>query len=154
MLAVAFAAALGGCGEDNTTANNDAGAIHNDSGTIPAPTTFAEQVSLGRSTYIANCSSCHGVSGEGGAGPRLVGLDMGALPLEPREGAVRTTQFVTVADVAAFAVAAMPPVDPGSLSAEEYWAVLAFALSANGITLEQKLTPELAATLTIPREEP
>jgi len=45
----------------------------------------------------------------------------------------------------------MPPRAPGSLSAEEYWAVLAFDLSANGITLDQKLTPELAATLTIPR---
>jgi hypothetical protein len=45
----------------------------------------------------------------------------------------------------------MPPKAPGSLSAEEYWAILAFDLSANGIQLEQKLSPELAATLTIPR---
>ena len=45
----------------------------------------------------------------------------------------------------------MPADAPGSLTAGEYWAVLAFALSANGITLEEPLTPELAAELTIPR---
>jgi hypothetical protein len=56
-----------------------------------------------------------------------------------------------VADVATFVVAAMPPKAPGSLSGEAYWAILAFDLSANGIVLDQKLTPELASTLTIPR---
>jgi hypothetical protein len=45
----------------------------------------------------------------------------------------------------------MPPDAPGSLSTEEYLAILAFDLDANGIMLDQKLTLELAGTLTIPR---
>jgi cytochrome c len=155
MLLVAIAAALGGCGTSSSPTNNDAGPTNGDSGMTQGdaavPSTFAEQVALGMTIYGANCASCHGAGGEGGTGPRLVGLDMGALPLEPREGAARTTDFVTVADVATFAVSAMPPAAPGSLSAEEYWAVLAFDLSANGIDLDEKLTPELAETLTIPR---
>ncbi|AKF09247.1 c-type cytochrome [Sandaracinus amylolyticus] len=139
---------LAACEGSSSTPATDA-AIAPDA---PPPATFAEQVELGAATYTAQCASCHGASGEGTAtGPRVVGLAEGALPLEPREGAVRTTQFVTVADVAEFAVMAMPPTAPGSLSGEEYWAILAFALHANGIDLERKLDAELAATLTIPR---
>lgn len=141
------AVAMAACG--GSTATSDGG------GTIPdaaSPATFEDQVALGASVYGAECASCHGDGGEGTeSGPRLVGLAEGALPLEPRPGAVRTSRFVTVADVAAFAVANMPADAPGSLTAEQYWAILAFDLSANGITLEEPLTPELAATLTIPR---
>jgi hypothetical protein len=81
----------------------------------------------------------------------VVGLSSGALPRSPRAGSKRTSEFVTVADVASFVVAAMPPDAPGTLAAEDYWAILAFDLSANGITLDQKLTEDVAATLTIPR---
>jgi hypothetical protein len=58
---------------------------------------------------------------------------------------------VTVADVATFAVATMPPSAPGSLAEADYWAILAFDLHANGIDLEQPLDGSVAATLTIPR---
>lgn len=54
--------------------------------------------------------------------------------------------------MAGFAVKNMPPDAPGSLSADEYWEILAFDLQANGIDLgDALLTPELAATLVIPR---
>jgi hypothetical protein len=58
---------------------------------------------------------------------------------------------VTVADVAEFVVHNMPPKKGGSLSADQYWAILAFDLHANGIDLPSKLTPEVASSLTIPR---
>ncbi len=118
------------------------------------PATFDEQVALGADAYAASCATCHGDSGQGTSeAPRLVGLAEGALPLDPPpDRQVRKTQFVTVADVATFAVTYMPPDDPGSLDPETYWAILAFDLKANGITLDEKLTPELAETLTIPRE--
>lgn len=117
-----------------------------------APATFDEQVSLGAEAYTRNCAGCHGDAGQGNdKAPSVVGLKSGALPLEPRPGSQRSTQFVTVADVVNFVVATMPPKAPGSLPPEQYWAILAFDLQANGITLDQKLTPELAATLTIPR---
>jgi mono/diheme cytochrome c family protein len=118
-----------------------------------APATFAEQVALGQTLYAANCAECHGASGEGGKAPRLVGLADGALPLDPPAGAkFRTGQFETVADVATFVAQNMPPNKGGSLTEEEYFAILAFDLKANGIDLEQKLDAALAATLTIPRE--
>src|SRR5512146_2545483 len=66
-----------------------------------APSTFAEQVTLGAQLYGQKCAECHGASGEGSPGPRLVGLDKGALPLDPPPSAkARTSQFKTVADVA------------------------------------------------------
>jgi mono/diheme cytochrome c family protein len=119
----------------------------------PAPQTFAEQVALGQELFGANCAKCHGDSGQGGEhAPPLVGLKTGALPLDPPATAKqRTTQFRTVADVAQFTVANMPPKKAGSLTEEQYWAILAFDLKANGIELDQKLDPTLAATLELPR---
>jgi mono/diheme cytochrome c family protein len=117
-----------------------------------APTTFADQVAAGQTAYGANCAACHGDAGQGGKGPRLVGLAQGALPLDPpADRKFRKTRFVTVGDVADFAVANMPPGKGGSLPADQYWAILAFDLHANGIDLPQPLTAEAAKTLTIPR---
>jgi hypothetical protein len=82
-----------------------------------------------------------------------VGLDKGALPLKPPAGSKRTTEFKTVADIADYVVKTMPPNAPGSLSAEDYYAVLAFDLKANGIDLgDKKLDGELAKTLDVPRK--
>ena len=119
----------------------------------PAPATFAEQVTLGQELYGKQCAGCHGGSGEGTAeAPAVVGLDKGALPLDPPASAkYRKSQFKTVADIASFVVSSMPPKAPGSLSEEEYYAILAFDLKANGIDLEQKLDGALASTLDVPR---
>jgi cytochrome c len=117
-----------------------------------APQTFADQVAAGQILYGKNCAECHGAAGQGDTAPRLVGLKEGALPLDPpADRKFRKTPFVTVADVADFAVHNMPPKKGGSLTADEYWAILAFDLHANGIDLDKKLTPDVASTLTIPR---
>jgi cytochrome c len=118
-----------------------------------APANFAEQVALGQKLFGAKCAGCHGNSGEGSKdAPAVVGLDKGALPLAPAATAkYRKSEFKTVADIAEFVVKTMPPKAPGSLSAEEYFAILAFDLKANGIELDKKLDGALAATLTIPR---
>jgi mono/diheme cytochrome c family protein len=119
-----------------------------------APATFAEQVAHGQTLFTANCAECHGDLGQGTEdAPRLVGLEEGALPLEPpasRE--IRKSRFATAADVADFAMANMPPKKAGTLTADEYLAVIAFALKGNGIDLgEDRLTMAKAKTLTIPR---
>ena len=120
--------------------------------TAAPPATFADQVAAGQTLYGANCASCHGDAGQGGKGPRLVGLAQGALPLDPpADRKFRKTRFVTVGDVADFAVANMPPGKGGSLPADQYWDIVAFDLHANGIDLPQLLTAEAAKTLTIPR---
>jgi high-affinity iron transporter len=118
-----------------------------------APASFADQVALGQKLYGEQCASCHGASGEGKGGPRVVGLKDGALPLDaPATAKYRKTKFKTVADVADFVVKGMPPAAPGSLPADSYWPILAFDLKANGIDLgSKKLDSALAATLTIPR---
>lgn len=119
-----------------------------------SPSTFAAQAQVGQDLYAQNCASCHGAHGNDGKAPPVVGLDKGALPLDPPPTAkFRKTQFKTVGDVADFVVKTMPPKAPGSLSADEYFAILAFDLKANGIDLgDKKLDGALAATLEIPRK--
>jgi cytochrome c len=119
----------------------------------PAADAFAEQAKAGAALYATHCASCHGPNGNDGKAPPVVGLKQGALPLEPsKKSKMRKTPFKTVADVADFVVKTMPPKAPGSLSAEEYYAILAFDLKANGLDLgEKKLDAALAATLDIPR---
>jgi hypothetical protein len=45
----------------------------------------------------------------------------------------------------------MPPKKAGSLTNDQYLAILAFDLHANGIDLPSPLTLDAAKTLTIPR---
>jgi polar amino acid transport system substrate-binding protein len=119
----------------------------------PVPATFSEQVAQGQKLYGEHCANCHGASGEGGKAPAVVGLDKGALPLDPPPSAkYRKTKFKTVADIADFVVKNMPADSPGTLTAEQYFSILAFDLKANGIDLgEKKLDATLAPTLDVPR---
>ncbi len=97
-----------------------------------------DQVAWGQELYGANCASCHGSSGEGGGNtPAVVGKT--ALPLDPPATAkFRKTQFHTGMDVFQFVKANMPPGKGGSLKDEEYAAILAFDLKANGVDMTGK----------------
>jgi cytochrome c len=145
-VSAAIFSVLGGC------ASNPPPAAASGS-TTAAPASFAEQVTQGQKLYADNCANCHGDSGQGTAkAPRVVGLKDGALPLDPPpERQYRKGKFVTVADVAEFTVANMPPKKAGSLTNDQYLAILAFDLHANGIDLPSPLTMDAAKTLTIPR---
>jgi cytochrome c len=143
-----IALAMTACGPSTSTTSSTTPTTTTSSSTAPAtsaggeaaPTTFASQVAQGQTLYAEHCASCHGDSGQGTShGPRVVGLAQGALPLAPRQGSQRTTQFVTVADVGTFAATHMPPDHPGSLSADQYWAILAFDLHANGVDLPKPI---------------
>ena len=117
------------------------------------PVSFADQVAFGQDLFAMHCASCHGKAGEGDKAPRVVGLAQGALPLDPPASRkVRKNRFVTVGDVAEFVVANMPAKKPGSLTTEQYLAILAFDLKANGIDLgREPLTMAKARELVIPR---
>ena len=146
-LSAAAFSVLGGCATSSSPAAAPAAAA-------PAapPASFAAQVAEGQTLYGNNCANCHGDAGQGGKAPRVVGIKDGALPLDPpADRKYRKGRFVTVADVAQFVVANMPPGKAGSLTNDQYWAILAFDLHANGIDLPSPLTPEAAQTLTIPR---
>ena len=160
ILALLSVSALAACGGSAPAAESPAAPAADGAadtaapGAAASPTTFAEQVTAGQQLYGQHCAECHGASGEGNPGPAVVGLDKGALPLDPPAAAkARKTQFKTVADIASFVVANMPPKTPGSLKEEEYWSILAFDLKANGIDLgDKKLDMELAKTLDVPRK--
>jgi mono/diheme cytochrome c family protein len=102
------------------------------------PATAEDQVARGQKEYTEHCAKCHGAAGEGVAdkGPPVVGPS--ALPAEPRPGQKRKATVRTALDVAQFVKKAMPGDDPGSLSDDDYFAILAFDLKANGIDLGGK----------------
>jgi mono/diheme cytochrome c family protein len=109
----------------------------------------ADQATRGAALYGQHCARCHGDAGQGTRkGPAVVGKD--ALPLDPRPTAkVRKTQFHTAKDVADFVVEKMPGDKPGSLKPEEYFAILAFDLKANGVALKQPVDAQSAAAITL-----
>ncbi|MGA9521457.1 MAG: c-type cytochrome, partial [Myxococcaceae bacterium] len=112
------------------------------------PATAAEQVALGGELYGENCARCHGASGEGKKAPPVVGAS--ALPLEPPATAkYRTVAFRTAWDVGSWVVENMPPKEGNSLTANQYLAVLAFDLHANGVELTEPLTVEKAQAIVL-----
>jgi mono/diheme cytochrome c family protein len=116
----------------------------------PAPRTATEQIARGAQLYAANCAKCHGDAGQGSEdAPPLVGK--GALPLDPRPQQLRAGKFHTAMDVALFATKQMPPKanDRAKLAPDDYWAILAFALNANGVALKEPAGPSNAATIVL-----
>ena len=108
----------------------------------------AAQIEQGKQLYIEKCADCHGDAGEGGKDvPAVVGKD--AFPLDPRPGQKRDVKFHTAADVFAWATAHMPPKEPGSLSTDQFLAIFAFDLTANGIKLEKPLDAAQAQAIVL-----
>ncbi len=103
----------------------------------PTGPTAADEATRGATLYGASCASCHGDAGQGGKkAPPVVGKD--ALPLDPRSGSKRQGQFKTALDVFNYVKTKMPGDDPGSLKDDEYRAIIAFDLKANGVDLTGK----------------
>ncbi len=109
------------------------------------PTSGGDQVSRGAKLFADNCASCHGADGAGTTkAPPVVGKN--ALPLDPPATArTRKSQFHTAADVYQYIKANMPKDKPGSLTDEQYAAILAFDLKANGVDLGQKSVDAMTA---------
>jgi S-disulfanyl-L-cysteine oxidoreductase SoxD len=108
-----------------------------------------DQAAEGAKLYAEHCAKCHGDAGQGKKGPPLVGK--AALPLAPPPKAkLRKTQFHTAQDLAAFVAANMPPKKGGSLTVDEYYAILAFDLKANGVDVSgKKIDPTTAAQIKL-----
>jgi len=110
------------------------------------------QATAGATLYAEHCASCHGDQGEGipGGAPSLAGKD--ALPLDPPASAkYRKATFHTARDVYDFVKANMPAKAPGSLSQDQYLAIVAFGLSANGVDLAEKppFTPDSLSSVVL-----
>lgn len=109
---------------------------------------LATQVQQGKQLFAEHCAGCHGDTGQGtDDGPNLAGKH--ALPVEPRAGSKRTVTFRSGADVYAFVAANMPADDPGTLTQPQYNAVVAFALSANGIKLDKPFNGSVAHLVVV-----
>jgi len=106
------------------------------------------QIERGTQLYGANCAQCHGDAGQGSpSAPPVVGKD--AFPLKPREGAKRDVEFRTAADVFAWATVHMPGDAPGTLTTDEYLAIFAFDLTANGVKLAAPLDGPAAQSIVL-----
>jgi mono/diheme cytochrome c family protein len=106
------------------------------------------QIEEGKTLYTARCAGCHGAGGEGtDKGPPVVGPE--AFPLHPRDGAARDVDFHTAADVFAWATQHMPGDAPGSMSTDEYLAIFAFDLTANGVSLSAPLDGAAAQAIVL-----
>jgi mono/diheme cytochrome c family protein len=106
------------------------------------------QIDQGKQLYGEKCAKCHGDAGQGtDKGPPVVGKE--AFPQQPRPGAKRDADFHTAADVFAWASKHMPGDAPGSLTTDQYLAIFAFDLTANGVTLEQPLDGAKAASIVL-----
>jgi len=117
-----------------------------------APTPPADplvaQIATGKQLFVAKCARCHGSAGQGtDQGPPVVGKD--AFPLEPRAGTKRDVKFRTAADVFGWATRHMPADAPGSLSTDEYLAIFAFDLAANGVKLAGPLDGAAATAIVL-----
>jgi mono/diheme cytochrome c family protein len=117
----------------------------------PARAFTAEQVDKGREMFRLQCARCHGPAGQGISNiyrgmtaPPLIGPS--AFPLDPRPyQKMRHFQFRTVRDIYEFASAVMPADQPASLSADDYWEVMAYLLNANGEQVNGQMLNEAAA---------
>jgi mono/diheme cytochrome c family protein len=92
------------------------------------------QTATGAKLFASRCSGCHGPSGQGGpGGPALVGK--AALPVE---SAGRKVPLKNADDLFKFTKSTMPPNKAGSLTDEQYYAVVAFVLKSNGVAVDDK----------------
>jgi mono/diheme cytochrome c family protein len=111
-----------------------------------------DQIAAGQKLYGEKCARCHGDAGEGSdKAPPVVGAD--AFPLHARDGQKRDVDFHTAADVFAWATTHMPPTAPGSLSADQYLAIFAFDLTANGVKLTAPLDGAAAQSIVLHEDE-
>jgi mono/diheme cytochrome c family protein len=78
-----------------------------------------DQVAAGQAVFQQICSQCHGDQGEGGEGPPIIGRGNA---LADYRNALRLFNYL---------LDAMPNDDPGRLSAQQYYDVLAYLLSQN-----------------------
>lgn len=108
-------------------------------------------VETGRAVFREKCASCHGPAGEGGPGGHLVGRGPLTGPDADRTVGNYWPYATTLFD---FVRRAMPMNAPGSLTADETYAVTAFVLFLNGVVDAQGvLDPHALARVRMPNRD-
>jgi cytochrome c len=88
----------------------------------------------GATLYAQRCAACHGANGAGGTANRLVATTPANAEHGPDHGSIAYYPYATIAWD--FINRSMPANKPGSLSANEVYAVTAYLLFRNGIIQE------------------
>ena len=102
------------------------------------PATVDAQVAAGQMIFAQRCARCHGASGQGGTGPRLIG----SRALAGFASAELLTEFVQQN---------MPPGESATLGPTADYSVVAFVLEENGVTLGARpLDADVAGAVRIP----
>lgn len=112
------------------------------------------QIAHGVKVYTNNCAGCHGDAGQGtDDGPFLVGTGafedyhsaMDVAVFVTKNMPPKKSKAVSTAEQDFFSVKAQQP----KLADHDYWAVLAFALSANGVQLTEPVGPHNASDIIL-----
>jgi len=103
-------------------------------------------VAHGKVVYEENCLACHGPNGQGGIKDRLAGGEGTLASANPIKTVGSFWPYATT--LYDYIHRAMPYTTPGSLSADDTYAVTAYILSLNGIvpeggTLDKKTLPKI-----------
>jgi cytochrome c len=109
-------------------------------------------VAHGKVVYDENCQACHGPNGQGGVKDRLVGGQGTLASANPVKTVGSFWPYATT--LFDYIHRAMPYQAPGSLSADDTYAVTAYILSLNGIVLEdRKLDKETLPKIKMPNRD-
>ena len=91
----------------------------------------------GKEVFTARCASCHGVKGEGGDGPALVGGQGTLATAAPKRTVGSYWPYATT--LWDYVNRAMPFNQPGTLTHDEVYAVSAYVLFLNDIVGEKQV---------------
>ena len=97
----------------------------------------SKQAAAGAKVYADNCARCHGAKLEGVSAPALKGPDLTAPGAQGK---------LTVGDIFKYMTGLMPAGNPGSLSHDQYVAIMAFILKENGSPAGSKALSYQAAS--------
>jgi mono/diheme cytochrome c family protein len=112
----------------------------NGDGASGIPESQADQIAAGQEVYATECAQCHGENGEGGTGPLVIG---GNKRIASYESTERLYDYVS---------RTMPFDEPGSLTPEQYWNVIAYLLDENDLLPPDTVLGPDTASIELERE--
>lgn len=109
-------------------------------------------VAEGAALYQQHCQACHGAEGQGGMNGDLVGGVGSLATAAPKKTITSYWPYATIAFD--YIRRAMPYTAPGSLSADEVYAIVAYLLSRDGVVPKDALLDAQAlAAVKMPNAE-
>ena len=106
----------------------------------------------GRALFDKHCASCHGEKGRGATAEELVGASLPPSKDNPAKTIGAYWPFATT--LFDFTRRSMPPSAPGSLTADQLYAVTAYLLFANGVIGENdEMTADTLAKIKMPNRD-